>query len=104
MTVGDFRENGKFEKTGNWERIHQIFGKTSIEVTKREILTNGGYNKKMANFGRTKKISAKMASGPKIHHEFRQIFKGDDKKGHLDKWRFHENYKFGKNLFKVWQI
>ena len=22
----------------------------------------------------------------------------NDKKGHLDKWRFYENYKFGKNL------
>ena len=75
LTVGDFRENGKFEKTGNWERIHQSFGKTSIEVTKRGILTNGGYNKKMANFGRTREISAKMASVPKIHQEFGQIFK-----------------------------
>ena len=27
------------EKTGNWARIHQRFGKTSIEVTKRGILT-----------------------------------------------------------------
>ena len=51
MTVSDFRENGKFNKTGNWARIHQRFGKTSIEVTKRGILTNGDYNKKMANLG-----------------------------------------------------
>ena len=39
-------------------RIHQRFCKTSNEVTKREILTNGDY-KKMANFGRKREISAK---------------------------------------------
>ena len=59
MTVGDFRENGKFEKTGNWARIHQRFGKTSIEVSKREILTNGYYNKKMANVGENGKFRQK---------------------------------------------
>ena len=75
MTVDDLRENGKFKKTGNWERIHQSFGKTSTEVTKRGILTNGGYNKKMANFGRTREISAKMASVPNIHQGLGQIFK-----------------------------
>ena len=36
---------------GNWARIHQRFGKNSNEVTKREILTNGDYKKKMANVG-----------------------------------------------------
>ena len=51
MTVGDFRENGKFKKTGDWARIHQRFGNTSIEVTKLGILTNGDYDKKMANLG-----------------------------------------------------
>ena len=35
----------------NWARIHQRFGKISNEVTKREILTNGDYTKKMANVG-----------------------------------------------------
>ena len=34
---------------GNWARIHQRFSKNSNEVTKREILTNGDYKKKMAN-------------------------------------------------------
>ena len=36
---------------GNWARIHQRFGKNSNEVTKREILTNGDYKKKMTNVG-----------------------------------------------------
>ena len=36
---------------GNWARIHQRFGKNSNEVTKREILTNADYKKKMANVG-----------------------------------------------------
>ena len=44
-----------------------------------------------------------MASVPKLHQGFGQIFGWDNKKGHLDKWRFYENDKFGKNLFKVWQ-
>ena len=59
MTVGDFRENGKFKKTGNGARIHQRFGKTSIEVTKRGISTNGDYNKKMANLGEKGKFRQK---------------------------------------------
>ena len=37
----------------------------------------------MANFGRTREISAKMATVPKIHQEFGQMFKWDDKKGHI---------------------
>ena len=54
-------------------------------------------------FRRKRQISAKMASVPKIHQGFGQIFGWDNKKGHLDKWRFYENDKCGKNLFKVWQ-
>ena len=49
MAVGDFHENGKLEKMGKWARIYQRFCKTSNEVAKREILTNGDYKKKMAN-------------------------------------------------------
>ena len=56
---GDFRENGKCEKTGTSARIHQRFGKTSVEVTKRGILTNGHYNKKMANLGEKGKFRQK---------------------------------------------
>ena len=44
-----------------------------------------------------------MASVPKIHQGFGRIFEWDNKKGHLDKWWFYKNDKFGKNLFKVWQ-
>ena len=43
LTVGDFHKNGKFEKMGNWARIHQRSGKTSNEVTKRGILTKGKF-------------------------------------------------------------
>ena len=35
MTDGDLHKNGKFEKMGNWARIHQRYGKTSNEVTKK---------------------------------------------------------------------
>ena len=35
------------------------FGKTSIEETKRGILTNGGYNKKKANLGEKGKFRQK---------------------------------------------
>ena len=73
LAVGDFHENGKLEKLGNWARIHQRFVKTSNEVTKTESLTNGDY-KRMANFGRKREISAKMASMPKIHQGYGQIF------------------------------
>ena len=45
-----------------------------LSKTKREILTNGDY-KKMANFGRTREISAKMTSMSKIRQGYRQIFK-----------------------------
>ena len=44
-----------------------------------------------------------MVSVPKIHQGFGQIFEWDNKKGHLDKWWFYEDDKFGKNLFQVWQ-
>ena len=40
---GDFLENGKFEKMGNWARIHQRSGKTLFEVTKRGRLTKGNF-------------------------------------------------------------
>ena len=43
LAVGDFHQNCKLEKTGNWARIHQRFCKIPNEVTKREILTNGDY-------------------------------------------------------------
>ena len=56
-----FPKNGKLEKMA---RVHQRFCKTSNEVTKREILTNGDY-KKMTNFWRKSEISAKMGSIPK---------------------------------------
>ena len=45
----------------DWARIHQRFVKTSNEVTKRGILTNGDY-KKMVKFRPKRQKSAKMES------------------------------------------
>ena len=60
---GDFLENGKFEKMGNWPRIHQRSGKPQMRcVTRREILTKG-------------KFHQKWRGGAKIHQRFGQIFK-----------------------------
>ena len=70
-------ENGELSKNPS------KFGKTSIQVTKRGILTKGDYNKKMANLGEKRQISAKMASAPKIHQGFGQIFKWDEERGVL---------------------
>ena len=44
-----------------------------------------------------------MASVPNIHQGFAKYSNKMTKKRHLDKWRFYENDKFGKNLFKVWR-
>ena len=44
-----------------------------------------------------------MANLARSYQRFDKNLQRDDKKGHLDKWRFYENDKFGKNLFKVWQ-
>ena len=94
LGAGNFHENGKLEKI---TRIHQGFCKTSNEVAKREILTNGDY-KKMANFGRKRVISAKMASMPKIHQGLCQYWNKMTKRGILKNGDFTKNYKFGKNL------
>ena len=59
--IGSWRFSRKWHIGENWELGKN--GKTSNEVTKREILTNDDY-KKMANFARTREISAKMASIP----------------------------------------
>ena len=45
-----FSRNWQIKENGQWTGIHERFGKTSIEVTKRGILTNGDYEK-MANLG-----------------------------------------------------
>ena len=44
-----------------------------------------------------------MASVPNIHQGLAKYSNEITKKGHLDQWRFYENDKFGKNLFKVWR-
>ena len=98
LTVGDLHKNGKFEKMGNWARIHQRSGKTSFEVTKRGILRKG-------RFRQIWRVCQKN------HQGFGQIFKWDDKKGHVDSWRFLGQWQilqikdgeFGKKLSKVWQ-
>ena len=103
LTVGDFRDNDKFKKTGNWARIHQRFGKTSTEVTKRGILTDGDHNNKIANLGEKGKFRQKWRVCQKFIQGLVKYSNEITKKGHLDKWRFYENDKFGKNLFKVWR-
>ena len=45
-----FSRNWQIKENGQWTRIHERFGKTSIEVTKRGILRNGDH-KKTANLG-----------------------------------------------------
>ena len=46
------------KENGQWTRIHEWFGKTSIDVTKKGILTNNDY-KKMANLGEKRKFRQK---------------------------------------------
>ena len=112
LTVDDLHENGKFEKMGNWVRIHQRSGKTSNEVTRRGILTKG-------KFRQIWRVCQKN------HQGFGEIFKWDDKKGYVDSWRkdvikgftkiykemtkrgiltnsdYNKNGKLGNNWFKV---
>ena len=54
-----FTKMANWRKWGNGQESNK--GLAKPEKTKTEILTNGDY-KKMANFGRTREISAKMAS------------------------------------------
>ena len=103
MTVGDFRENGKFEKTGNWARIHQRFGKTSIEVSKTEILTNGYYNKKMANVGENGTFRQKWRVCQTFIKGLTKYSNKMTKKDILTNSDFTKMTNLGKNLFKVWQ-
>ena len=103
MTVGDFLENGKFEKTGNWARIHQRFGKTSIEVSKREILTNGYYNKKMANVGENGKFRQKWRVCQTFIKGLAKYSNKMTKKDILTNSDFTKMTNLAKNLFKVWQ-
>ena len=103
MTVGDFRENGKFEKTGNWARIHQRFGKTSIEVSKRGILTNGYYNKKMANVGENGKFRQKWRVCQTFIKGLAKYSNKMTKKDILTNSDFTKMTNLAKNLFKVWQ-
>ena len=103
MTVGDFRENGKFEKTGNWARIHQRFGKTLIEVSKREILTNGYYNKKMANVGGNGTFRQKWRVCQTFIKGLAKYSNKMTKKDILTNSDFTKMTNLGKNLFKVWQ-
>ena len=52
----------------------------------------------MANLGQN--VTFRQKQGVQ---EFGQRDKSDDKKGHLDKWQFYKNDKFGKKIIKVWQ-
>ena len=82
-------ENGELSKnpSTSWQNLK--WGGKDGNIDKRQISTN-------------------MASEPKIHQGFVQIFKWGDKKGHVDSWRFlgqckfRGNGEFGKKLSKVW--
>ena len=87
LTVGNFHKNGKFEKVGNWARIHQRSGKIPNKVLDKE----GNID--------LRQISTKMAGVPKIHLGFGQIFKWDDKKGHGDNWRLGQS-----QILRRWRI
>ena len=56
-----FSRNWQIKENGQWTRIHERFGKTSIEVTKRGILTNGDH-KKTANLGENENFGKKESS------------------------------------------
>ena len=99
LAAGNFHENDKLEKMAT---IHQRFCKTSNDVTKEEILTNGDY-KKLANFGRKREISARMASWQmailrklQIWQEFIGLSKIKTRwqKRHVNNCGFYENDKF----------
>ena len=89
LTDGDLHKNGKFEKMGNWARIHQRSGKTSFEVTKRGRLRKG-------RFRQIWRVCQKN------HQGFGQIFKWDDKKGHVDSWRFLGQWQILQR-WRIWQ-
>ena len=74
---------------GNWARIHQRSGKTSFEVTKRGILRKG-------RFRQIWRVCQKN------HQGFGQIFKWDDKKGHVDSWRFLGQWQILQR-WRIWQ-
>ena len=103
MTDGDLHKNGKFEKTGNWARIHQRFGKTSIEVSKTEILTNGYYNKKMANVGENGTFRQKWRVCQTFVKGLAKYSNKMTKKDILTNSDFTKMTNLAKNLFKVWQ-
>ena len=56
-------------------------------VTKREILTKGKFQQKW------------RGGGAKIHQRSGQIFKCDDKKGHVDSWRLGPS-----QILRRWRI
>ena len=74
---------------GKLARIYQRFCKTSNEVTKREILTNGDY-KKMANFGRKRNF------GKNSEYAKKSLAKYSHKMTKKDIWTNGDL--FGKNL------
>ena len=58
------------------------------ETAKTGILYKKVIDKKMANLGNKGKFRQKNGEYAKIHQEFGQIFKSDDKTWHVDSWRF----------------
>ena len=79
----------KTANVGKWARIHPRSSKTSNEVTKRGILTKG-------KFRQIWRVCQKS------HRGFGQIFKWDDKKGHVDSWRFLGQWQILQR-WRIWQ-
>ena len=87
-----FHKNGRFEKKGNWAKLNKN------PSTSWQNLKWGG---KDGNIDK-RRISTNMASAPKIHQGFGQIFKWDDKKGHVDSWRFLGQWQILRGWW-IWQ-
>ena len=87
-----FHKNGRFEKKGNWAELNKN------PSTSWQNLKWGG---KDGNIDK-RRISTNMASAPKIHQGFGQIFKWDDKKGHVDSWRFLGQWQILQR-WRIWQ-
>ena len=84
-----FSQKWQIWENGELSKNHPRSGKTSNEVTKRGRLTKG-------------KFRQIMVSVPKIHQGFGQIFKWDDKKGHVDSWRFLGQWQILRR-WRIWQ-
>ena len=97
-----FHEIGKLRKWGIGQEFIKGLAKTQ-EVTKRGILTNGDYNKKMANLGEKGKFRQKWRLCQKFIKGLAKYSNEITKRGILTNGDFTKMTNLEKNLFKVWQ-